>query len=88
MPPDYFTPAQVAERLHMSIDLVGDHIRAGSLAAIDVRRPGARRASYRVSAAALAEYERARQVRAVPMPGREVRARRRKKVATGFREYF
>ena len=85
--PDYHTPAEVAKRLRVSGDLVGDLIRRGAIPAIDVSPPGSKRPTYRISADALSAYERSRQ--AVPMPNREVgaRARRRKKVMT-TREYF
>lgn len=87
MSASYLTTAQVAERLTISLDLVGDLIRRGAIHAIDVSPPGAKRATYRISAEALAEYERSRRSVPVPMPGREVRTRRPKKVA-GVREYF
>lgn len=84
MPREYHSTAEVAARLRISGDLVGDLIRRGALQAIDVSPPGSKRATYRVSAAALAEYERSR--RAVPMPGRELRTRRRTKPTC--RQYF
>jgi hypothetical protein len=88
VPRDYFTSAQACERLNVSPDLLGDLIRLGGLKAIDVRKPGARRASYRISAAAMAEFEKARAAKPVAMPGREARTRKRAKVAAGFRQYF
>jgi hypothetical protein len=85
MPREWFTTAEAVERLHVSPDLLGDLIRGRALEAIDVSRPGSKRATWRISAAAMAAFEKSR--KAVPMPSRSVVTRRRKKLA-GVREYF
>ena len=75
----------VAELYSVDDQTVRDWIKAGDLAAVNVGKAGAKRPSYRVTPEALEQFERSR--RAVPMPSREVRTRR-KKQATGQRVYF
>jgi excisionase family DNA binding protein len=83
--PPYLSTSQVAERLAVSLDLVGDLIRRGALEAIDVSPPGSKRATYRISAEAMAEYERNRRV--VPLVVQTPVTRRKRKL-DGVRRYF
>ncbi len=56
-----FTPPQVAKRWRCSPDRVRDLIRTGNLEAFNMAEPG-ERPQYRVSAEAVARFERSRSV--------------------------
>ena len=75
----YFTPPQVAKLLRVRREKVVAWIRAGKLRAIDV---GGERSLYRVSQAALEEFEKAQQV-TPPLP-----ASRRQRHQPGDVVYF
>ncbi len=75
-------PADVAERLSISVRLVRDLITSGTLPAVDVSRPGSRKARYRVSEADITVFEARRVVKTAAAP-----KRRRKKNPTVI-EFF
>ena len=54
----HLKPRQVAERLQMDYDTVLRAIHLGQLPAMNVARPDAKRADFRVSLGQLAEFER------------------------------
>lgn len=56
----YFKPRQVAERIGTSPDRIIDLIHAGHMLGIDIRSPGARRATWRISSEALEDFIRRR----------------------------
>jgi hypothetical protein len=66
-------PRDVAERLAVDVEAVLALIAAGTLRAIDVRRPGSKRARWRIAAEALTEFEEARMNRAAVAPTRKRR---------------
>lgn len=71
LPPSY-VPSEIAAHLRCDVHSVLAAIKSGKLRALDLRGPGASRPRYRVTADALADYERLLAVQ-TPMP----RARRR-----------
>ena len=52
----FYTLADIAELLGTSVDRVGDMVRCGDLAAVDIGSVGARRRTWRVSAESLAQF--------------------------------
>jgi hypothetical protein len=78
----HLTTADVAERLAVDVECVLALIAAGTLTAIDVRRPGSKRPRWRITAEALADFETARTNRPTPPPAR--RQRRPQHVTTYF----
>lgn len=68
----YYTPPQVAKLLKVRRDKVVRWIKAGKLRAIDVAEGGSRNL-YRVSQAALDEFEKAQQVKSLPPSPRRQR---------------
>ena len=69
--PRWKTPPEIAREIRVDVHHVLSEIKVGRLVAIDVRRPGASRARYRVSPEALEDYLRLLQV--VPPPPRPSR---------------
>ncbi len=80
LPPSY-VPSEIAAHLRVDVHSVLAAIKSGRLRAIDVRRPGASRPRYRITADDLADYRRLLAVQ-TPVP----RARRRNNMA-GVKQY-
>lgn len=64
---DFGTPRECAEEISTSPDRIVDLINAGELLAIDIRGPGSKRATWRISRDAWEDFLRRRQSQA-PKP--------------------
>jgi len=81
----YLSPRAVADRLGLAKpDSILAAIHAGELDAVDVSRPGAKRATWRIAQSALDKFLESR--RAVPTP--KFNRRTRRKPLTDVVEYF
>jgi Helix-turn-helix domain len=78
------TPRQVAERYGVGVHKILSMIDAGIIVAIDMRSPGSSRPRWRITAEAIADFERRRvaQPKAAPTP------RRRRASPSGIIEFF
>lgn len=57
---EFFTPRALAKQLGTSPDRVVDLIHSGELLAIDIRGPGSRRATWRISRESIDDFVRRR----------------------------
>jgi len=80
----YFAVSDVAARLGCQVPHVLSLIASGTLRAIDIGRPGARRRTWRVPVDAMAAFEAGR----TNTPAAKPAIRRRRKVDPAFIEYF
>lgn len=79
----YFTPPQLAEVWRVDPGTILAHIRSGRLRAFSTSPPGTRRPRWKISPAAVAEFE---QLHSAQPPVTPVRSGRRKR-DLGFVEY-
>lgn len=83
MPADPLTPKQLADRYGVGVPVVLAWIRTGQLPALNVSRSAsAKRATWRITAAAVAAFEAARAARPVPA------VRRKRKQVAGVIEFY
>ena len=82
--PDKYRTTAAAALMGMSQGHLLDLIHRGAIQATDISSPGSKRKTYRISAQAIADFERSR--KAVAMPAREVRTRRKR--LQSVRQYF
>lgn len=74
--PTHYTVAKLSEALHVDAHAVLSWIKSGELEAFDVRRPGSKRASWRISSEA---FECFKQKRSNARPGRDDKPTRRRR---------
>ena len=79
-----FTPTDLSIRFKCDIDSVYALIHSGKLSAFDISKPGSKRATWRISAAAVSDFERGKTNVKPPTKRRRSRA----KPAAGFVAYY
>jgi hypothetical protein len=70
----YLTPPDLARRYRCKPSKIIAAIRSGELVAIDLAAPGSSRPRYRISPAAIEDFERRRAVTVLPRPIRRRRS--------------